>query len=306
MSASPISASPIPAPDALRPAAAPVLSGVEAQAHLKDVAAWLKADRLVPYLGPGVVAAGGAGGTVPLTPEALAAELSKRHPSPGRMRTNMWAVAQFIDQRRHRKTLTAWLGEIFAPKLSPSPFQSYLAGLPISLVIDTWYDGAMRAAFAGTGRQDFGEIQGITRAGIHEDIWTRAYDASGALVPDATAETWKTLLYKPHGAVTPAQNFLVADSDYVEVMTEIDIQTPIPPLVRDRRSFRGFLFLGCRFHDQMLRTYARQIMKRSRGPHFAVADAAHLTRNEARFFAEQGIAVLDLPLGAALDILMAD
>lgn len=304
MSVSQITASPIPAPDAIRPAAAPVLSGAEAEAHLKDVAAWLKADRLVPYLGPGVVAASGAGGTVPLAPEALAAELSKRHPAPGRMRTNMWAVAQFIDQRRHRKTLTAWMGEIFAPRLSPSPFQSYLAGLPISLIVDTWYDGAMRAAFAGTGRADVGEIQGITRAGITEDIWTRAYDAAGTLVPDATAESWTTILYKPHGAVTPAQNFLVADSDYVEVMTEIDIQSPIPPVVRDRRSFRGFLFLGCRFHDQMLRTYARQIMKRSRGPHFAVVDAATLTRNEARFFSEQGIAVLDLPLGAALDILM--
>jgi hypothetical protein len=28
--------------------------------------------------------------------------------------------------------------------------------------------------------------------------------------------------------VRPAANFLVSDSDYVEVLTEIDIQTPIP------------------------------------------------------------------------------
>lgn len=299
-----MSAHPLPTPLSVRAASGPIVSGDDALAHLRDIACGLKSDRLVPYLGPGVIAAGGAGGTIPLTPEALAAELGKRHPSPGRIRTNLWAVAQFIEQRRHRKTLAAWMGEIFSPSLAPSPFQTYLASLPVSLIVDTWYDGSLRAALAASGRQDWGEVQGITRAGVTADIWTRAYDSAGALVPDATAETWTTCLYKPHGAVTPAHNFLVADSDYVEVMTEIDIQSPIPPVARERRSFRGFLFLGCRFHDQMLRTYARQIMKRSRGPHFAVVDAAGLTRNEARFFADYEIAVLDVPLARALDTLM--
>lgn len=290
------------APALQRPAAAPLLSGEEALAHLKDISAWLKADRLIPYLGPGLLAGETA---VPLGPEALAAALNQRHPAPGRIRTNLWSVAQFIEQRRHRKTLAAWMGEIFEPQVAPTPFQLFLAGLPLGLVVDTWYDDSLRAAFAASGRTDWGEVQGITRAGETRDIWTRAYDAAGALVDAETPASWTTILYKPHGAVRPARNFLVADSDYVEVMTEIDIQSPIPPQVRERRAFRGFLFLGCRFHDQMLRTYARQIMKRSRGPHFAVMPADALTRNEARFLTEQEIALLDLPLPAALDALMA-
>ena len=112
------------------------------------------------------------------------------------------------------------------------------------------------------------------------------------------------VLYAPHGGVRPAKNFLVADSDYVEVMTEIDIQTPIPPVVKAARSDRGFLFLGCRFHDQMLRTYARQIMKRSKGPHFAVAETSLLTRNERKFFSDQMIEVIDLPLADAADAIV--
>ena len=90
-------------------------------------------------------------------------------------------------------------------------------------------------------------------------------------------------------------------SDYVEVMTEIDIQTPIPSAVKEARTDRGFLFLGCRFHDQMLRTYARQIMKRSRGPHFAVAETSALTRNERKFYDDQMIEIIDLPLAEAAD-----
>ena len=90
------------------------------------------------------------------------------------------------------------------------------------------------------------------------------------------------MLYSPHGGVRPAKNFLVADSDYVEVLTEIDIQTPIPAAVKAARADRGFLFLGCRFDDQMLRTYARQIMKRSKGPHFAVAETRRADPQRAR------------------------
>jgi 2Fe-2S ferredoxin len=40
--------------------------------------------------------------------------------------------------------------------------------------------------------------------------------------------------------------------------------------VQQRRAALGFVFLGCRFNDQLPRAFARQIMKRSAGPHYAV------------------------------------
>ncbi len=278
-----------------------VLSGDEARAALRRVADGIARDRLAPFLGPGLFQAAGAGATIPLEPETLAAELHKRAPAPGRIRTNMWSVAQFIEQRRHRKTLIAYMSEIFSPRLQPTALHHWIARVRPSLVVDTWYDAAMREALgASTG---WGEVQGITRAGEFRDIWTRCYAPDGSEVFPELAETWQTLLYKPHGGVKPAGNFLVADSDYVEVLTEIDIQTPIPAAVRDRRTTRGFVFFGCRFHDQMLRTYARQIMKRSAGPHYAVAEASSLKRNEVKFLAAQGIILIDMPLREAMALL---
>jgi hypothetical protein len=268
------------------------------------VRADLIADRLVPYLGPGLLAADGAGPTVPVTPEAVAAALNARAPAPSRIRTNMWSVAQFIEQRRHRKTLVGWMAEIFAAPVAPTRLAAFLAGLPLSLVIDTWYDGAFRAALVATGRTDVVEIQGVTRSGESRDIWCKAYDPAGAEVLPEMADDATTVLYEPHGGLHPAKNFLVADSDYVEVLTEIDIQSPIPAVVKARRTTRGFLFLGCRFHDQMLRTYARQITKRSAGGHVAVAPVAELTKNERRFYADLGVTVVDLPLARVVDLLM--
>ena len=283
---------------------AKVLTGAAAEACLADVRFGLLADRFVPYLGPELATLSGPP-AVPVTPEAVAAALHARAPAPSKIRTNMWAVGQFIEQRRHRNTLVAYMSEIFAPVVPPSQFVDWLASLPLSLVVDTWYDGAARAAFVAGGRTDWIEIQGVTRSGENRDIWTKVYDPTGTEVLPEAAETAATILYEPHGAVAPARNYLVADSDYVEVLTEIDIQSPIPDVVKRLRTTRNFLFVGCRFHDQMLRTYARQISKRSAGRHVAVVETAKLTRNEAKFLAEIGATVVDLPLATAVDLLVA-
>ncbi len=263
----------------------------------------LFADALIPYLGPGLLALSGA--MLPSTPEAVAAALHARAPAPARIRSNMWSVAQFIESRRHRKTLQAFMADIFAAAAPPPPpLLAFLARLPLTLIVNAWYDDAFASALRAAGRRDFVEIQGVTRAGVRADVWTMTYDAEGAPCDAEAADTARTALYSPHGGVRPARNFLVADSDYVEVLTEIDIQTPIPATVKARRTQRGFLFLGCPFHDQMLRTYARQIMKRSKGPHFAVVETDALTRNEAKFFADQGVEIIDAPLAAAAQALV--
>jgi hypothetical protein len=278
-----------------------IIDGDDAKSRLSSLAKDLAADKMIPYLGPGLLTAGGKDPNVPDRPEAVAAELHKRAPAPSKIRTNMWSVAQHIEQRHHRKTLQAWMAEIFAAEPEPTPLHHFLADLPLSLIIDSWYDGAMHAALIAAGRSDVKNIQGITRAGEFRDIWTKAYDLNGNEI-EAERST-ASVLYEPHGGATPNANFLVADSDYVEVLTEIDIQTPLPDDVKEKRTERGFFFIGCRFDDQMLRTYARQIMKRSEGPHFALIDPEMLTKNERRFIASQGITVIDMPLDEAISIL---
>ena len=287
----------------LAPISIPDVAADEAVEAFAKVKEDLAAGRVVPYLGPSLLAQGGA--VIPTTPEALALALHAKAPVSGRIRGNLWAAAQFIESRRHRKTLTALMTGIFQAPAAPTALHRRLAEWPLPLIVDTWYDGAMRAALQDSGRTDWGEIQGVTRAGEFREIWTRAYDASGAQVDLAAAATWTTILYKPHGAITPAANFLVSDSDYVEVLTEIDIQTPIPDVVKERRRERGFLFIGARFHDQMLRIFARQIAKRSAGGHRTIAERVLLTRNEARFLAETGIALIDCPLDAGAELLSA-
>ena len=265
---------------------------MSADTLLATVAEGLRSGAMVPYLGPEAVMLEPANAALPLAPEALAAFLAKRATVPSRIRRNPTAAAQYIENFRHRKTLKKLMLEAYALPAEPPGLYRLLARLAPPLVVDTGYDNAFPTALDGQG--DWAQIQGVSRAEVRES-WYLCYDRDGQDMAESATAAPRTLLYKPLGGVKPAGHFIVSDSDFVEVLTEIDIQTPIPEQVKARRAGRGFVFFGCRFRDQLSRTYARQVMKRSAGPHYAVL-ADELTRNEQRFVTEQGITVIQRPL----------
>lgn len=262
--------------------------------------------RLLPYVGPGALALDAAAVPVPADPGRLVAALTQKSAVPFKLRGNLPGAAQYIENFKHRKTLAALMTAAFAPGVAPNALHRLLATLAPPLVVGAWYDDALASAFGW--RRDWGMVQGVSQAERvargAADPWVAWYDADGAPVAAAAAEHWRTLLYQPLGSLRPAQHYLVSDSDFVEVLTEIDIQTPIPARVQQLRRDRHFLYLGCRFSDQLARSFARQIAKRSSARHWAVLDGP-LTRNEARFVAEQGIEVIDQPLAVFVAALQA-
>lgn len=256
-----------------------------------EIQAGLAGGQVIPYLGPGVLGLDG-GSAVPSAPETLVELITAKVTVPHKIRKNLTAAGQYIENFKHRKTLVGLLKEAFAAAPEPTGLHRYLAGLPLPLIVDAWYDASMAAALEG--RSDFGQVQGLSRA-EHFSEWVHYFHADGSPAEESEAANWKLLLYKPLGSIAPAANFILSDSDYVEVLTEIDIQTPIPEPVKQIRSGRHFLFLGCRFRNQLERTYARQIMKRSSDLHWAVLPDEP-TRNEARFLEEQNIRRIEMPL----------
>ena len=271
------------------------MSEMGAKDRRSDLLAEVAAGDRVPYLGAGVAALPGGG--QPASPAALCAAIEAQVRAPKRAAGNLWSVAQFVESRRFRRTLETIVQEAFAAPPDPAPLHRWIARHRPPLVVDAWYDSLLIEAARDEAGADWGWVQGVSRNGEWSEIWTRAYDASGQLIGEQPDPAWTMLLYKPHGLIRTDHSFLISDSDYVEVLTEIDIQSPIPQEVQARRTGRPFLFLGCRFDDQMLRLFARQIAKRSSPGHAAVIEG-ELTRMELRFLEELGIERLDLPLSA--------
>lgn len=266
---------------------------------IRAVAEGLRARNVVPYIGPGAFASLPEC-PIPRNSAELVQRLNAKVAAPGRIRSNLTAVAQFIETRRHRKTLDTIMTEIFRREVPSTPVHRFVASLPTPpLVVDVWYDDLLEKLLATDTSRTWGQIQGISHPQSSGE-WVRHYAPDGTAVGSDAAESWQTILYKPSGGASPAANFLVSDSDFVEILTEIDIQTPIPPVVKDRRAGRNFLFLGCRFDHEIQRTFARQIAKRSADAHWAVI-VEEPTRNEQRFLDLHGITRIELPLDEAVE-----
>jgi hypothetical protein len=257
----------------------------------------LEAGSLIPYLGPGVLTLAGADCPLPTGPDPLVEKLTKKATVPHKIRKNLSAAAQFIENFKHRKTIHAVMTDAFKPHVDPTPLHHWVASWPkLPLVVHAWYDDLVQQSLAG--RDGWGSIQGVSQA-EHLATWVHYFDKDGSKIEKEdeldAAKAWGTILYEPWGSVRPEGNFLVSDSDFVEVLTEIDIQTPIPERVQEIRTGRNFLFLGCRFMNQLERIFAFQIIKRSSDRHWAVLPEAP-TKNELRFLARYNVERIDMPL----------
>ncbi|MBI5133003.1 MAG: SIR2 family protein [Rhodopseudomonas palustris] len=280
---------------------------------VEDVAAAFAQAKVIPYLGCAALALESV--SIPATPLELVARLTAKTTVPHKVRTNLTGAAQYIENFKHRKTLSSLMSDAFRASAPPNQLHRMLADLPaLPLLVHAWYDDVPQKAFAR--RADWGMAQGVSQT-EHHGRWVNYYRPDGSEVtePDPSivadggnpddmplyapmpdeARAWATLLYQPLGSFAPAANYLVSDSDFVEVLTEIDIQTPIPIAVQELRRDRHFLFLGCRFDNQLDRLFARQIMKRSSALHWAVLPDTP-TRNEERFLEEQNIQRIEWPL----------
>lgn len=265
---------------------------------IPEIAERLQRGGIVPYMGPGMLSLC-ADVQVPATPLALVERLTAKVSVPHKIRHRLTQAAQFIENFKHRKSVVALMDEAFEHTPTPSALHLALATSGAGLWVDSWYDDTFASALA----QRHGpwlQIQGLSQS-EHFGQWTAAYAPDGR---PTDAQIAAPLLYRPLGGRRPASNYLVSDSDFVEVLTEIDIQTPIPPAVQQWRFGRGFLFVGCRFDDQLTRSFARQIMKRSSEQHWAVLPDEP-TRMEARFLQEQNIRRLPVTLAAFADALIA-
>lgn len=272
---------------------------------LETIRESLKSGLAIPYLGAGVLALAGKGCPLPGSPEDLVDRLTAKASVPHKIRKNLTAAAQFIENFKHRKTVKAAMTEAFGMDVEPTHLHRYLASLPgLRLIVHAWYDDLPQQALAS--RKGWGIAQGVSQA-EHFGEWDHYFGSEAGAGRNGApgAASWMPLLYQPLGSVSPAANFLVSDSDFVEVLTEIDIQTPIPEAVQNLRKGRSFLFLGCRFSTQLERIFAHQIIKRSSDRHWAVLPEEP-TRNEVRFMAQHNIERIAMPLASFAALLTGE
>jgi hypothetical protein len=204
----------------------------------------------------------------PADPLALARQLTAKVSVPGKIKNRLTAAAQFIENFKHRKTLVKGMDEAFATGAAPSPLHHGWRGCGAAdrrhLVRRHDAPRAWRPARRSTGPR----CRACRRAN------TSAPGPAGTTPPGRRSPTRSpapTLLYKPWGGAC-AGGQLPHLRQRLRRGADRDRHPDADPAPGCSSAARtlGFVFLGCRFNDQLPRAFARQIMKRSAGPHYAV------------------------------------
>ena len=117
----------------------------------------LAAGRVVPFLGPGLLALCVDGSAVPASPLELVGVMTKKVSVPHKLKNKLPGAAQYIENFKHRKTLVGLMNEAFAAPPKPSPLHESLAGFGFPLIVDAWYDDAMATEKLAEGIRAFAE-----------------------------------------------------------------------------------------------------------------------------------------------------
>ena len=84
----------------------------------------------IPYLGPGVLALAGEGCPLPASHENLVDRLTAKASVPHKIKKNLTAAAQFIENFKHRKTVAGAMTEAFRAEVAPTALHRHLAAFP--------------------------------------------------------------------------------------------------------------------------------------------------------------------------------
>ena len=155
------------------------------EAAIDFIAARLQGGHVIPYLGPGVLSLSQGDSPLPGSHGALVGRLTAKASVPHKIRTNLTAAAQFIENFKHRKTVSNAMTEAFGGEAQPTPLHTLLATMPmIPLIVHAWYDDLPQKALRA--QSEWGMVQGVSQA-EHFGNWVHYFHADGSRVEADTA-----------------------------------------------------------------------------------------------------------------------
>ena len=108
---------------------------------LSAIETGLERGLVIPYLGPGVLALARDGASVPASPEDLVGHLTTMATVPHKIRNNLTAAAQYIENFKHRKTVVAAMAQGLRPSDRAERAASLARARPhLPLLVHAWYD----------------------------------------------------------------------------------------------------------------------------------------------------------------------
>jgi len=263
---------------------------------LDDLLSGLYEQRIVPYLGPGVLAdvtEVDTGAPMPADSDSLILAMNGGRPMSPKLMYEFPRAAMNLELKRGRNFVEKFLERTYGQtRWTRAALHDWLASWKPRYVIDINRDTQLQDSYA---TQPHLLIRGLARVGgtdfrfvIHQHDGSQYRE----IHPDA-ADLSLPILFKPMGSPLPTPRFVASDADYVDYITELMGGFGVPAFLKDYRKGKQYLLIGLPLNRDTERMVMADIIYDAAEPKGWVLNPAP-TGKERRYCQRLGLEILDL------------
>lgn len=216
----------------------------------KELIEGIQSGKIVPYLGAGAlkdVVSKTDGSPIPADSDSLILAMNNGQPMAPRLMYEFPRAAMSMENKKGRSFVNRFLNETYGEKQwTRGQLHDWLADIKPSYVIDVNRDTQLLESYADT---EHTLIMGVARimAGNYRFKIFHYDGSSYKEIEQTEVNASLPILFKPLGAPQPEANYIAADADFVDYITELMGGFAIPSFLKEYRQQKQYLFLGMRF-----------------------------------------------------------
>ncbi|WP_320035620.1 SIR2 family protein [Halarcobacter sp.] len=271
---------------------------------MDDIIEKLKNGTLIPFLGMGVfegtIASDGT--QLPFDSDSMILALNNGRAMSPRLMYEYSRAAMSLEQRKGREFVVQMTNHIFSSKEYEVPkVYQWLSKFKPKYVIDTTVDDSLQKVYSDC---DHFLITGISRITADYDRFIiYKYEVSTSEYKQVEKEALSLdlpILFKPMGSTKPEMNFIISDADFVDWLTEAMGGYAIPPVLKEYRKDKEYLFMGVDFSRDTFRMVANEVTIGLKGG-LTLLNKEELTKKEDKFIKTHSLENIKMSIDEFID-----
>jgi hypothetical protein len=214
---------------------------------LQEILQGLSDNRVVPYLGPGVLADVRSKLTqqpMPADSDSLILAMNEGKPMAPKLMYEFPRAAMNLELKRGRSFITQFLTKTYREsQWTRAALHDWLASLKPAYVIDINRDTQLQESYAATPHTLVVGLARIAGTDYRFRLFRHDGTAYTEIGPDEADAAWP-VLFKPMGTPLPEPLYVASDADYVDYITELMGGFAIPAFLKEYRQGKQYLLLG--------------------------------------------------------------
>jgi hypothetical protein len=273
------------------------------QSLLKDIISGVKADQIIPYIGPDALTGSvhkEKGTPIPASSDSLILAMNNGEPMAPVLMYDFSRAAMNQELKKGRAYIADFLTNCYGPDVwTQTPIHAFLASIKPAYLIDFKRDMLLQSAYTDSAHN---LILGLARLkGFDYRFKIFHYDGkSYSQIDQEALDPSLPILFKPLGSPSPEPNFVATDADFVDYLTELRGGFGVPTYFKEYRKEKQYLFIGLRFTRDTERMIMADITLDAAQPTMGWALIKEPTKKEVRYCAKMGIEIIDADINDLL------